>query len=222
MLREPKRLPRYMTPDHFATIYGDCDQATFPQATGYSPGDWWRALLVTAFLTGWRISEILSFRREDLHRDETDRSIGEAILRVENTKGGREERVPLHPMILDHLDRLPGFDDLLICWPHCERFLYDCFAEIQTAAGIHLPCRRNHDHTDACHRYGFHDLRRAFATLNAERITGDALQALMRHQSSETTRRYINVAKQLNRAVADLYQPQLPAATIPVASTASG
>jgi hypothetical protein len=48
-------------------------------------------------------------------------------------------------------------------------------------------CRGNHEHTPACHFYGFHDLRRAFATMNAGQLTPDALQALTRHKSYLTT-----------------------------------
>ncbi|MDZ4780051.1 MAG: hypothetical protein SGJ19_07360 [Planctomycetia bacterium] len=59
--------------------------------------------------------------------------------------------------------------------------------------------------------YGLHDLRRAFATLNAERLTGDALQALLRHKSYRSTKRYIAVARQLNRAIESLYVPELQA-----------
>src|SRR5207248_202981 len=66
------------------------------------------------------------------------------------------------------------------------------FQRIQASAEINLPCREQHEHTEACHFYGFHDFRRAFATMNADNLTADALQALMRHKSYQTTRVYIN------------------------------
>jgi len=59
-------------------------------------------------------------------------------------------------------------------------------------------------------RYGFHDFRRAFATMNAATLTPDALQALMQHRDYQTTQRYINMARQLNPAVQSLYVPTLP------------
>ncbi|MEX2175887.1 MAG: tyrosine-type recombinase/integrase [Pirellulaceae bacterium] len=80
---------------------------------------------------------------------------------------------------------------------------------MQQAAGIKLPCEDAHDHTEACHLYGFHDLRRGFATLNAGNMSGDALQKLMRHKSYSTTQRYINLAGQVNAAVATLFVPDV-------------
>jgi len=55
--------------------------------------------------------------------------------------------------------------------------------------------------------YGFHDLRRAFATVNTETLTTDSLQALMRHKSYITTQRYINMAHQLIRSMDGLHVP---------------
>jgi len=52
MLREPGRLPRYVTGDHFAAIYAARSPDDIPNVT---PADWWRALLVVAYMTGWRI-----------------------------------------------------------------------------------------------------------------------------------------------------------------------
>src|SRR5262249_19836903 len=101
------------------------------------------------------------------------------------------------------------FDAFVFAWPDNERALYQSFANIQRAAGIHLACRESHDHTPFCHVYGFHDLRRAFATMNAKRLTLDALQALMRHKSYQTTQRYINMTRQLDEAVADLHVPEV-------------
>jgi integrase len=70
---------------------------------------------------------------------------------------------------------------------------------------MHLPCRGEHEHTRFCHTYSFHDLRRTFASMNADRLTPDALQALMRHKSCQTTMIYINMARQLDVAVAGLH-----------------
>lgn len=111
------------------------------------------------------------------------------------------------------------------------RWMNDEFERIQSAAGIDLPCRVTkktaaelraeskeqrqrtveaaHVCSPACHRYAFHDERRAFATMNAANMTREALQALMRHQSSLTTERYINFARQINPAIANLHVPQV-------------
>ena len=50
---------------------------------------------------------------------------------------------------------------------------------------------------------------RMFATMNADRLTGDALQALMRHKSYQTTQRYINMTRQLDQAVQGLHVPEV-------------
>ena len=81
----------------------------------------------------------------------------------------------------------PFHDPYVFPWYDNKTTLYIDFAAIQESAGIHLRCPRHHEHTPACHVYGFHDLGRAFATLNADRLTPDALKALMRHKSYSTT-----------------------------------
>jgi hypothetical protein len=45
--------------------------------------------------------------------------------------------------------------------------------------------------------------------MNAANMTREALQALMRHQSSLTTERYINFARQMAPAVANLHVPDV-------------
>ena len=83
------------------------------------------------------------------------------------------------------------------------------FERIHRTAGVHLSCNEDHEHTDSCHCYGYHDLRRAFATVNAETWSADSLQALMRHKSYTTTQRYINMAHQLNRSAEGLHVPEV-------------
>ena len=60
----------------------------------------------------------------------------------------------------------------------------------------------------ACHVYGFHDFRRAFATVNAPRLKPEVLQRLMRHKSYQTTQKfYINPTNQMEDAVSEMPVP---------------
>jgi integrase len=213
MVREPAKLPRYVTPEHFAVIYEKgCGRAEKPTwcGTQYTAKDWWRALIVTAYMTGLRIHEILSFRKEDL-----DLAKSQLITRWDDNKGKRDEIVPLHPVVLEHLRKIICDRKLVFSWGHDERELWDEFGRLQRAAGIHLPCSGKHQHTEACHVYGFHDFRRAFATANAARLKPAVLQKLMRHQSFKTTLGYINLTSHLDDAVKsmpvpDVLKPPLP------------
>jgi integrase len=272
-LDELHELPRYVTPEHFAAIYAACNVATLPDEMHVQPVEWWRGLLMFAQMTGWRISEILALKWSDV-----DLAAGTAKTRAADNKGKRDAIAALHAVVLDHLRPLKTFHPNVFPWEHDRKLLTKHFHEIQTAAGIDLPCRvtsktgaellpefaaravqrwdrltrddlasakgrakrlmsplRNryglkraeakaqtdafaaelvascdgHCCTPSCHKYGFHDERRSFATMNAANMTRESLQALMRHQSSLTTERYINFARQMKPAVANLHVPKV-------------
>ena len=42
-LREPKKLPTWIPPDHLAKLYQACDIAKSPEGMPYPPAQWWRA-----------------------------------------------------------------------------------------------------------------------------------------------------------------------------------
>jgi hypothetical protein len=90
-------------------------------------------------------------------------------------------------------------------WHHDKRTLHTRFDEVQRAAGAKLPCQGAHKDTRFCHVYGFHNLRQAFVKMNADKLTPDTLQMLMRHNSYQTTQLSINVARQMDAAVAGLH-----------------
>lgn len=203
MERQVKKLVRYVTPEHFAAVYAACDAATHPAGLPYPAADWWRALLVFGYMTGWRISDMLALRREDL-----DLKAHTAVTRGEDNKGGRDDVVRLAPVVVEHLLPLASFEPMVFPWRLTVFPLYAQFHKIQEHAGIRLVCRERHEHTPSCFLYGFHDLRRAFASVNASRMTADALQKLMRHKSYQTTQVYIDVARQIDDAVANLYVPE--------------
>ena len=204
MLKEPQKLVTYVSDEHFELIYKHCDVATKPAQLPFPPGTLWQALLVFLQMTGWRIGETLALRRDDI-----DLVAGTAITRADTNKGKRDDIVPLHPLVVDHLRRISSFEVSVFPWPPNRRELWNQFHVIQQTAGIHLPCREKHEHSAGCHLYGFHDLRRAFATCNAASMSADALQKLMRHKSYSTTQRYINLAGQLNQAVENLHVPKV-------------
>src|SRR5262245_36895272 len=48
-VKEERRLPTYMTGDHFAAVYAACDKARLPRGLSYPAADWWRALMVMGY-----------------------------------------------------------------------------------------------------------------------------------------------------------------------------
>ncbi len=197
-LRQPEKLPTYVTPEHFAKLYAKADAARWPDGGPYTVADWWRGLLVMAYMTGWRIGSLLALKWADVNLD-----AAVALSRAADNKGKRDQRVPLHALVVEHLRKLKSFSPVVFGWDHDRRELFNEFHAIQEAAGVRPDGGKA--------RYGFHDLRRAFATMNADTLSPDALQALMQHRDYQTTRRYINLARQMNPAVQKLYVPNLAA-----------
>jgi integrase len=151
-------------------------------------------------MTGLRIGEILAIKRQDLNLDS-----GQLITRASDNKGNRDEALPLHPVVVNHLQRVVSDHGSLFRWPHDERTLWTEFGRIQRAVGIKLSCDGRHQHTPACEVYGFHDFRRAFATANAPRMKPEVLQVLMRHKSYQTTlTSYIDPTSQVIEAVEEM------------------
>ena len=199
-------LPVYVLPEHFMLIYRACDTATLPRAQGCTPGDWWRAFLVMAYVaTGLREGQLLGLRRADLN-------LGAATLvvrgAVEGNKGRRERLVKLHPLAVQHLRKLAGFGERVFAWPHDVRTLTAVFARIQKAAGIRLDCPKDHEHKPACHRYSPHDLRRGFGTMNAPRLSPSELQHWMDHQAPATAlKHYVNPTAEQDAVLGRLFVP---------------
>lgn len=65
-------------------------------------------MLSFAYLTGWRVGEILDLRRADLDFD-----AGMAILDADSTKGRRTAHVELHPAIFAKLRAIVGFHPMM-------------------------------------------------------------------------------------------------------------
>lgn len=201
-VKEFRQMGRVVPTEHFQLIYPALDAMHLPKIPNVTAPDWWRALLVFIWMTGWRIGQTLNLLREDVDLDHAT-----AFTRAANNKGRRDESSPLHPIVVEHLRQMTHFERRMFHWPHRVEWMYKEFRRIQKDAGISLRCDGDHTHTDACHVYGFHDFRRSFATRNASKLTASELQALMQHADFSTTQRYIKLAEAANRSAEKLDAP---------------
>lgn len=205
-LKLAKKLPTFVPADHFTAIYKACEKAKSPNPPNISATDWWRGLLVMGYMTGWRVGQLLSLNWSDI-----DLESGEAITRAEvvGNKGDRDERIALHPMVIEHLRKLQGtFCERVFPWDRMRAALWAEFRRIQEAAvlpsGKPMPKAGKNGGW-----YGFHDLRRGFATLNASKMDLFELQGLMQHKSLTTTQLYVNMSKRYSETVERLFVPTL-------------
>ena len=93
-------------------------------------------------------------------------------------------------------------------WSRGRRQLWPEFHRIQNAAkladGSPIPKGGKNGF------YGFHDIRRGFATMNAASMDLFELQALMQHKTLTTTQGYVSMAKRLLKPVNNLFVPTIP------------
>ncbi|MGI6417412.1 MAG: tyrosine-type recombinase/integrase [Thermoguttaceae bacterium] len=217
-LREVPDMPRiatdsrekpHVTEEHFLAIMGVVDIATLPDPRVHdlpesvTSGDWWRALLMTCWVTGGRIGAVLRFRWEDVDFD-----AARVLSRAADLKQRKDTRPEIRGA-LPYLEKVRGSDPRLLPWNHNKRTLYTEFARIQTAAGVDLPCSKEgspgHECTPACHLYGFHSFRYAHARYNYQ---NPDLQNQMGHATPATTEHYRKWAKR-QLAEYNAYVPDL-------------
>ena len=141
-----------------------------------------RLAVMLAAYAGLRVSEIAALRGEDV-------DLTNMMLMVRDGKGGKDDPVPLAPVLADEL----------ALWPR-SGFLFRSQSGSAVAARIRTAYRR----LGVVARP--HDLRHSFGT-EAARTSGDlrAVQRLMRHRSIATTERYVDYWPSGGDIVAGMY-----------------
>ncbi|MHC4405099.1 MAG: tyrosine-type recombinase/integrase [Planctomycetota bacterium] len=186
----------FMLEEDFDAILKACDKARLPDPRirhDVDRADWWRALLATLWICGTRIGAALQWRWNQLD------SRGTVLSLATQNKGKRDMRHDISAAV-PMLEKIRTTDPRLFPWNHHRRTLDREFHRIQWAAGIHLECLEEHEHTPECHVYGFHDVRRAHATYNYGTVPDEALQQQMGHASFQTTRDLARRRRRVSRA----------------------
>lgn len=143
-----------------------------------------KTLLMTAYSTGVRVSELVSLRISDIDSDRM-------VIRVEQGKGKKDRYTILTPTLLKHLREYYKA-------VHPKVFLFNGRPPESSlsVATAHKYFKRSCAKSKITKKVTFHGLRHAFAThqiLNGMPVT--ALQVILGHNDLRTTMRYVHIAR---------------------------
>lgn len=110
--REIVHAPRVWTLPQIGDLYRAAVAMEFPQAFGFKPPAWWKALIAVAYNTALRRRALLSICFDDVLWDE--RAL---IVRPQYVKTGRGLLLPLNDVALAHLRNIRTDRQCVFEWP---------------------------------------------------------------------------------------------------------
>lgn len=172
VINVPERIPEAWMIEEMERLLEACGRRRGTVA-GVPACDFWRAIVLTAYETGERVSAVLSLRWHDVR--------GNLVtFRAEDRKGGRRDIVRgISPVVAEALEAIRQPRDLVFEWDRCKANLWRHYGLILKSAG--LPTDR---------KSKFHRLRKTCASWAA--AAGLDPQRLLDHASPVTTRAYLD------------------------------
>ncbi len=170
-VKQPRSLPVVLGPDELARFFAAVKNLKH------------RALLMTAYAAGLRVSEVTRLRVADIDS-------GRMVIRVRRGKGQKDRYVMLSPRLLEVLRaywKAARPSDVLFPGAAPDRPL--------TAGSVRKVCSRARQAAGLDKHVTVHTLRHSFATHLLESGTDlRTIQVLLGHHSFSTTARYVHVA----------------------------
>lgn len=177
-------LPRPKKPQQLPKVLSEAELERIFRAL---PNIKHKALLLTAFSCGLRISEAVNLKITDIDSDRMQ-------VLIEKSKGKKDRYVMLSPMLLDVLRAY-----IKLTKPKPEKYLFEGVEKgkpisIRTAQEIFVAaCLKANIHK----RVTFHSLRHSFATHLLEKgVDIRYIKDLLGHFSIKTTERYLHVSRE--------------------------
>jgi integrase/recombinase XerD len=178
---EKKDFPRIRVPERLPVVLAPGEIQRF---LDHIAGVQHRAVLLTCYGAGLRISEAVSLKVSDIDSSRM-------LIRVEQGKGGKDRYAMLSPGLLEILDAYrrilhPSGPWLFPSWrPHSHL----------TAGAVQTACRQAWQRSGLGKRVTAHVLRHSFATHLLENGTDTrVIQVLLGHSRIDTTARYVDVS----------------------------
>lgn len=168
-LRGPSKVPELLSREEVFAIIRACTQPKY------------RVMMLVAYGTGIRLSEIVGLRVKDIHSDRR-------VLRIEQGKGSKDRYVLLNDGLLQVLR------EYWLVYRPCDPLFYGNEPDRAISTGsIQKVFTRSRHKAGINKQVGIHSLRHAFATHSLEAGMPLAkLQQLLGHKQISTTLRYIH------------------------------
>lgn len=168
-LKGPSKIPELLSREEVFAIIDACPKPKY------------RVILLLAYGTGIRLSEIAHLRVKDSHSDRQ-------VLRIVQGKGGKDHYVLLNDSLLQVLR------DYWRLYQPCDPLFYGCEPDQAISTGsIQKMFTRSLRKPGIAKHVGIHSLRHAFATHSLEAgMPLSKLQQLLGHKQISTTLRYVH------------------------------
>jgi len=178
------------------------ETAIAPVLRGCSPGDFWRSLTLFTYNIGFRLQTLLALRWEWIYEEEFGRTRKWIKVPPEAIKKKRGRSFYLNHAAGEALNLVrqvtpsQALAGRIFPWPHCESYLQA--SRRAMLAESKIPVSRH---------FGFHGLRKAFATELAQINDAAASMALGHSQRNVTRDHYLN-KRVMAEAMDKLPQPK--------------
>lgn len=179
--------------DEICALYDCADAAVYPKVPDVTPGDYWRALIVTGWFAGFRVTAMTSIEYSMVQnvKENNGRDSYWVNVPAKLSKRRKGKRQHLRLEAFEHMEsiRRTGRDGILTIGPSatCKRYLYTALHKLQAEAGMAEE-----------RKFGFNGFRKAHLTelasqsLEQENGIDVACRSAGHSSRSITTTHYIN------------------------------
>lgn len=187
-VKRRRKRPRRIPLDDLTKFYVACKHAQNPTRTGLPPTEWWRLLIVMAYATALRHSDLLSIQWDDV--DWQTKSLA-----IDPSKTGKADWLPLSDWAIAHLERARRPGETVFECPGYKRgsHYFRAWKELIHNAGVA--------------HFTLHDIRRTAAS-EVDRIDRGMGKVLLQHSARDVSEQfYLCADDELREAVDKMRVP---------------